>query len=324
MHSNIVSTGSFIPETRITNDQLTQFPQGSLGLIEIKTGVVSRHHAHRTESTSDLAVAAARACLSRVDCDPMSLDAIVLATSSPDRMQPATATRVQHLLGARKAFAFDINAVCSGGVYAIHLADMMLKSGLYNRILVIASEVYSRILNPEDISTFPYFGDGAGAILFDASEKPGGVVVSILHSDGSGSELINVPAGGVMLPYNKLQDKRDLYFRMRGKEVYNFAVDKAPEVITELLKQADLTIDQIRYIIPHQANINIIKAIADRFQIGLDRFVVNLDRYGNTAAASTIIALDELVRSADLEAGDRIIMVAFGGGLCWGANLIVF
>lgn len=322
MYTKIMATGSYIPDTQIDNKDLIQFPKGSLQLIESKTGIKTRYHAQHDEATSDLAAAAARVCLSEVDFDPQDLDAVIIATSSPDRMQPPTATRVQHLIGARRAFAFDINAVCSGGVYAVHLADMMIKSGICFHILIVAAEVYSRILNSADISTYPYFGDGAAAVLFSGSDKPG-VVTSILHSDGAGADLISVPAGGTMLPYNHINHEKELYFKMRGRDVFNFAVSKAPEVIRELLDRANLTIEQVKYIIPHQANVNIIKAIAEDLQIDLDRFVVNLDRYGNTAAASTIIALDELVRSDNLETGDYVILVAFGGGLAWGANLII-
>ena len=322
MYSSILATGSYLPDKVLYNADLIQFPKNSINLIEAKTGVRSRRHAREDECTSDLAIKAASNCLNNANFDPSDLDAIVLATSSPDRMQPPTATQVQYKLGASKAFAFDINAVCSGSVYGIYLADSIIRSGGCKNVLLIGAELYSKILDPSDFSTYPYFGDGAGAVLFHKDDEYCGVIKSLLYSDGSGSELIYVQSGGTKLTYNNIKSEKETYFKMRGKEVFDFAVAKGTEALANLMKETKLNKDEINFIIPHQANINIIKEIANRLEIPLDKFYINLDKYGNTAAASVLIGLDELLHSGRLKKGDIIIIVAYGGGLSWGANLI--
>lgn len=322
-HAALVATGSYVPEHVVANADLTQFPASALPLIAAKTGILSRRHAAADEFASDLAIKAARACLARVHFDPARLDAIVLATSSPDRLQPATVTRVQHELGATRAFAFDINAVCSGGVYGIGLADAMIRAGTCESVLVIAAEVYSKFLNPTDFSTYPYFGDGAGAALFCATGAGDrGVIASVLHTDGAGADLVQIPAGGARLKTTDVTRPRDAFFQMDGKAVYAFATTRAPEVIHELLAKAGVSVDAVRFVIAHQANINIIREIASKVGLDVARFVTNLERYGNTAAASILLALDELVGSGVLNDGDLLVTVGFGGGLAWGANLI--
>ena len=322
MYSKIVSTGGYLPEIQVDNQDLIQFPKSSIELIELKTGVKSRRHAKEDECTSDLAINAANKCLKNAGFNPQELDAIVLATSSPDRMQPATATRVQYEIGAQRAFAFDINSVCTGSIYGIYLADLMIQSGTCKNVLLVASEVYSKIIDPKDFSTYPYFGDGAGAVLFCKSNERSGVIKSLLHSDGSGADLIHVPIGGTMLPYRNIKSEKETYFKMKGREIYDFAVTRGAEVVDELLRETQVEVDEIKFIIPHQANINIIKELSHKLEISFDKFFVNLDKYGNTAAASILIALDELFCSGKLKKGDLIILVGFGGGLSWGANLI--
>ena len=322
MRSRVVATGAYLPERVVTNAALTQFPASALPLIEEKTGVRERRHAEESQCTSDLGVEAARQCLDRARIDPGSIDVLVLATSSPDRIQPATATRVQEAIGARRAFAFDVNSVCAGAVFAMHVADALIRSGSARTALVVASEVYSRHLNPKDFGTFPFFGDGAGAVLLAPTDGEAGIVGSLLGSDGSKDHVIQIPAGGTMLPYSRMTNPTDRYFKMRGKEVYDFAVTQGSAVVEELMQRHGLTREQVRFVIPHQANANVIRDLAARLGIGLDRFIVNLDRYGNTAAASVLIGLDELWQSGRLTDGDNVIVVAFGGGLSWGATLI--
>lgn len=323
MKAKIISTGSFLPEKIVLNADLKQFPENSLKLIEVKTGVKARRHALKEECTSDLAIKAAENCLKRIDFDPLKIGAIILSTSSPDRIQPATATRVQQKIKALKAFAFDINSVCSGSVYGIHLADALIKSGICNYVLLLASEVYSKFLNPQDFSTYPYFGDGAGAVLFEKDDLNGfGVISSLLKTDGSGADLVQIPAGGTMLSSSETKNPKDVFFYMDGKSVYNFATTKAPEIINEILEKTGIARDDIKYVISHQANINIIKEISSKTGISLDRFVINLDKYGNTASASILIGLDEALNDLDIEDGDLILTVGFGGGLSWGVNLI--
>lgn len=318
----IIGTGSYLPEGTIHNEALDQFPTTAKLIISQKTGVFCRHHAASDQCTSDLAFKAAERCLQHSDFSPDKVDAIILSTSSPDRVQPATATRVQQLLNATRAFAFDINSVCSGSTYGIALAQSLIQSDTCANVLFVASEVYSKILNPKDFSTFPYFGDGAGAILFGAGEGQTGVMTSILRTDGSGSDTICIPGGGTMMPFEEIPNAKAIYFQMKGKEVYNFAVTKGAEIIQHLLKKAGVSADDIQCFICHQANINIILQIAETIGVSDEKFYMNMFRYGNTASASVPIALDEAISRNFIASGDLIVTAAFGGGLSWGANLI--
>ncbi len=321
--TSIISTGSYLPENQLNNEDLKQFPPDVRELIEIKTGVKTRRFAHKDELTSDLAIKAARDCLGKIKFNPKSIDAIILATSSPDRIQPATATRVQYEIGAEKAFAFDINSVCSGAIYGIYLTDAMIKSEGCKYVLLIASEIYSKFLNPKDFSTYPYFGDGAGAILFGRDKSAFGIVIcSLIKTDGSGADIIQIPAGGTKLPFYEVKNQKDIFFHMKGKEVYSFAVNKATEIINEIIDLVRIERSNIKLVIPHQANINIIKEISFRTGINFEKFIINLDKYGNTAAASILIGLDEAINSTEFNEGDLILTVGFGGGLSWGVNLI--
>ena len=320
----IRSTGSYLPEHTIHNEQLDQFPKTAKMLISQKTGVFCRRHTQPDQCTSDLALEAAKLCLDRTDLQADQIEAIVLSTSSPDRILPATAARLQYLLAAHKAFAFDINAVCSGSTYGIALAQAMIRSGTCSNVLLVAAEAYSKFLNPKDFSTYPYFGDGAGAVLFSAGGNGNsrGVVHSILRTDGSGSDTICIPGGGTMLPFGRIEDSKATYFQMKGREVFDFAVTKGAEVIRQLLDQTDLKSENIKCFICHQANANIILQIAQKLGIDEEKFYINLFRYGNTASASVIIALDEALVRGIITSGDLVVTAAFGGGLSWGANLI--
>lgn len=321
LSSRVVGTGSYLPEKVVRNEDLKQFPAPSIALIAEKTGVRERRHAAEGESTSDLAARAGLAALANGKLNPADLDCIVLATSSPDRFQPATATRVQQLLGATRAFAFDVNSVCTGGVYALAIADSFIKSGFCRNALVIAAEVYSRFLNPQDISTYPYFGDGAGAVLLNATDTGPGIIRTILKADGGGADVIQVPGGGSMKPFAAC-NPQDLFFKMKGREVFQFATTKGSEVIEELLSSAGLARESVACVITHQANINIIAELSQRLSIPREKFFVNLDRYGNTAGASVFIALDEALASGAAKSGDHLVLAAFGGGLSWGATLL--
>ncbi len=318
----IASTGSYLPETLIHNADFEQFPKTSKFLISQKTGVFSRRCAADNECTSDLASRSAARCLEKVGFAPEDVDALIVSTSSPDRMQPATATRVQHIIGAGNAFAFDINSVCSGSAYGIALADALIKAGRCDAVLFVASEVYSKILNKKDFSTYPFFGDGSGAILLRKDENRDGVIHSCLKTDGAGADVITVPGGGTMLPFEKMTNPNAAYFKMKGKTVYEFAVSKGTEVIRQLISEAGVKLRDIKCFICHQANINIILNIAEKIKVSADHFYVNLFRYGNTASASVAIALDEAITKGVLEKDDLAVTAAFGGGLSWGANLI--
>lgn len=317
----VLATGSFLPASVIENSDLSQFPISSHELIECKTGIKARRHASPNQCTSDLAFEAARVCMSKTEVSISCIDAIILATSSPDRIQPATATRVQDRLGATQSYAFDVNSVCTGAVFSICIAYSMIISGQAKYILVLAAELYSRFLNPNDFSTYPYFGDGAGAVLLGPSKDAEGNFLTILGTDGAGHNIIEIPAGGSMKPSYSTKDEREFFFRMNGREVYKFAVSKGSHVINELLKRGNCSPRDISAVIPHQANLSIIRAISENVAIPLDKFVVNLDRFGNTAAASVLIALDEAYSNGRLKPGQKAIIVAFGGGLSWGGIL---
>lgn len=279
-------------------------------MIADKAGIVARRHVTK-ENTSDLGAVAVNNLLSKANIDMMSIDALICATSSPDRIQPATATRIQHLCGLTRAFAFDINSVCSGGLFALKVASALTKDGCKN-VIVVASEVYSKILNPRDITTFPYFGDGAGAVL--VSDKGDYRIADIsLYSDGAGADVIQVPAGGTNLPFSKISDAKDCFFKMNGKEVFKFATEKGSEVVSKLSFDNNVVPDCV---ITHQANLNIMKNIAEKTGIPFERFYVNVNRYANTAGASILIALDECL--SNQQAPSNIFLVTFGGGLSWG------
>ena len=322
-HSSIISTGIYLPSETLHNEDLDQFSSSAKLMISAKTGIFSRKKASESECTSDLAVKAARNCLEKICFPSERIDGIVVSTSSPDRIQPATATRVQNLLGARSAFAFDINSVCSGSVYGIALSDSLIKTGLCSNVLFIAAEMYSRILDDHDFSTYPFFGDGAGAVLFQAStHSRSGVLHSCLKTDGSGSEVICVPAGGTMMPIPRMTDPSAAYFKMKGKAVYQFAVNRGTEVINQLMEGAKISKEDVSCFICHQANIHILTNIAERLNVSRELFFVNLFRYGNLASASVLVALDEAICGGEISKGDLIVTAAYGGGLSWGANLI--
>lgn len=318
----IRATGSYVPDQIIHNESLSQYPTNAKKMITRKTGVFSRRHAPQEACTSDLGVAAARRCLAKADFPVENIDAIILSTSSPDRIQPATATRLQHLLGAVNAYAFDINSVCSGSTYGIAVSQAMIRAGLCSNLLFVAAENYSKLLNPHDFSTYPYFGDGAGAILFVADETHNSVLSSVLGTDGAGADTICVPGGGTMLPFHRTSDAKASFFRMKGRDVFKFATTKGAEAISHLLAETGTPADSVKCFICHQANVHIILSIAEQLQISEEKFYMNLFRYGNTASASVLIALDEALESGWVARGDLVVTAAFGGGLSWGANLL--
>ena len=320
MVSQILSTGSYLPERVVKNADLTQFSAKAIPHIASKTGVLERRHAEESQATSDLAANAALRCLCRAGIDATEIDGIILATSTPDQPMPATSAFVQARIGARNAFAFDINAACTGAIVALRLADTMLRAGCARRILVLASEVLSRFQNPDDFSTYPYFGDGAGAVLLGVTEYPNlpYITHAILHTDGRGADLIRILAGGSRAPFSQLQDPRHQYFQMSGRAVFEFAIAKGAELIDELCQARHLDKSSLRHLVLHQANRHIISAIAQKTGIPEERFMINLDRYGNTGAASPLIAFDELLERHPNGMEGPSLMIGFGAGLTWG------
>ncbi|MGA3116461.1 MAG: ketoacyl-ACP synthase III [Syntrophobacteraceae bacterium] len=320
----IKATGSYLPDNVVFNEELTQFPEDSRPRIALKTGVLSRRIAPEEACTSDLAIEAGRKCLEKANFPADKLQGIMLSTSSPDRVQPPTATRTQAALGAPQAFAFDMNSVCAGSTYGICMADALIRSGRFENVLFIAAEMYSKILNPNDFSTFPYFGDGAGAILFEAGNDGKGVQHSCLGSDGHLCEEVGVFGGGTIIPFKRLSNPNSVYLKMNGRAIKEFAMKRGPEILVRLAKESGISLDDVDCFMCHQANINILKEISSTLNIPFEKFYVNLDRYGNTASASVIIAMDEAIECNMIREGSLVATVAFGGGLNYGANLIQF
>jgi 3-oxoacyl-[acyl-carrier-protein] synthase-3 len=324
--SIITGTGSALPQgpgTRVTNSDLEQRLDTSDQWIRERTGIRARHVAPAGARTSDYAIAAARAALRSAGADAASIDLIIVATATPDDTFPATATRVQSELGVVAGAAFDVAAVCSGFVYALTIADAMLKTGPHRRALVIGAELFSRILDWEDRATAVLFGDGAGAVVLDScAEGPGeagarGILASRLHSDGRYRDLLYVDGGpGSTGTVGKL--------RMQGREVFRHAVQNLASVTLEVLEDAGLSASDIDWIVPHQANARILEATARKLGLDMDRVVVTVGDHANTSAASVPLALDTAVRDGRIQQGHLLLLEAMGGGFTWGAVLLRF
>ncbi len=323
LYSRITGWGYYAPERVVTNAELAQTLDTSDEWIVQRSGIRQRHIAAAHESTSTLCVNAARSALQRANLAATALDLIIVATSTPDQFAPPVSSLVQHELGAVDVPAFVLLNGCSGFVYALATAHQFIASGLYRNILVIGAELLSRFVDWTDRSTCVLFGDAAGALVLSASTVPGGVRGISLGSDGSNAIQITMPAGGSAMPASQ-QTVADgsHYIKMNGREVFKFASRVVGRSCRKALEQAEMTLDQVDWIIPHQANLRIIEAAAKDMNLPLERFIVNIDRYANTSAASIPIALAEQLDSGKLKPGDRLLMVAFGAGLTWGAAVV--
>ena len=322
--AKIIGTGSYLPDQTISNDVLAsrlaeQGIETSDEWIFSRSGIKSRHFASPEQMTSDLAVHAAKAAIEMAQIDIQSIDLIILATSTADHLGgfPSTACVVQDKLGIKsQCAAFDVQAVCSGFMYGLHLADALIRSGSNQRILVIGAEVFSRILNFQDRTTCVLFGDGAGAVLLEASDEPG-ILSSALHADGSYRDILCVPgntnAGGIV---------GSAFLKMDGQAVFKLAVKVLEQVAIEVLEKAQLTTAQIDWLIPHQANIRIMEGTAKKLGISLDHVIVTLADQGNTSAASVPLALDQGIRSGKIQRGQHLLLEGVGGGFTWGAACI--
>ncbi len=318
MRARISGTGKYLPERILTNSDLERMVDTSDQWIQERTGVRERRLAADHETASTMGIEAARQALAQAEIDPADLDLVIAATSTPDGMFPAIASLVQDGLGARRAGAFDINAICVGFVTAMATASQFIASGTYRRILVVGSEVLSRIIDWEDRGTCVLFGDGAGAVVLEASER-GGTLGFVLHSDGSGASSLYAP--GPCGPTGSVEPGR-YYVAMDGRRIFKFAVQAMESATREAVQSAGLTLDDIDLLIPHQANLRIINATVKALGLPPERAMVNVDRYGNTSAASIPIALREAWEQGRLHDGDRLALVAFGGGLVWGALVL--
>lgn len=321
--SRIVSTGSYVPEKVLANSDLEKMIETSDEWIIERTGIKERRIADESQAASDLAYEAAKKALKGADLNPEDLNLIIVTTVTGDMPFPSTACILQDKLGAKKATAFDINAACSGFLYGLYVADSFIKSGIHKRILVVGTEVLSKITDWDDRTTCILFGDGAGAAIIEPTEEDRGVISMHIHSDGSMWDLLHMPGGGSRNPTSKDSIEKRLHFiKMKGNEIFKVAVRKLEDLAVKILKENKLEPSQISLLIPHQANLRIIQAIAERLGIPMEKVYINIDRYGNTSAASIPIALDEAVRAGKVKDGDYILLEAFGGGLTWASALI--
>lgn len=322
MKARIVGTGSYVPHKIVSNHDLKQMVATSDEWIVERTGIRERHVVGAGEACSDLAVKAAERALKAAGVSAADLDIVLLATCTGDYPLPATACLIQHRLGATRAAACDISAACCGFVYALSVADAYIKTGM-RHVLVIGSEVMSAITDWTDRNTCILFGDGAGAAVISADEGDRGILSSHLRSDGALCELIAVPGGGSRLPPSeKVIAERMQYIKMKGNETFKVAVRTLEEIARETLAANHLTVADLDLYVPHQANIRILKAVAERLGLPLEKVMLNLDRYGNTSAASIPIALDEAVQQGRIKDGSLVMLGAFGAGLTWASALI--
>ena len=320
---SIVGTGSYVPEKVLTNDDLSRIVETSDEWITTRTGIKERRVAADGEQTSDMATKAALKALEQAKINPIDIDLILVATATPDMLFPATACFVQKKIGASHAACLDISAACAGFLFGIEIAQQFITSHTHDVVLVIGAEKLTSITNWTDRNTCVLFGDGAGAAVLRHRGSAHGVISTHIGSDGQFSDILFMPGGGSRCPITKDNAHLNLAtIHMLGKEVYKQAVTAMVSASKKVLADAGLTADDIACVIPHQANLRIIEAIADRLKIPLDRFYVNLDKYGNTSAAAVAMALDEANRSGRIKPGDYVLMVVFGGGLTWASTII--
>jgi 3-oxoacyl-[acyl-carrier-protein] synthase-3 len=323
IRSKIISTGSYLPERILTNFDLEKMVDTSDEWITERTGIKERRIASEDQAASDLAYEASRLAIERAALKAKDIDFLIAATVTGDMPFPSTACILQHKLGAKNAVAFDINAACSGFLYGLYIADSFIKSGMHKKMLIVGTEVLSKITDWEDRTTCVLFGDGAGAAIVESTEEERGIISMHINSDGGMWDLLHIPGGGSRYPVSKDSiNKRLHYIKMKGNEIFKVAVRTLEDLVLRILKDNKLDPSQLSLLIPHQANLRIIQATADRLGLPLDKFLINLDKYGNTSAASIPIALDEAVMTGRIKDGDYILLEAFGGGLTWASALI--
>jgi len=318
LYTNIIGTGGYLPEKTLTNDDLSKMVDTSDAWIYERTGIKSRHIAARHESAASMAEMAARQAIESAGIDANEIDLIIVATGTPDRVYPSTACLLQQRLGIRKAFAFDIQAACSGSLYALNIADQYIKSGAANKILIVGSELCSRIVDWTDRSTCILFGDGAGAMLLGSSLQPG-VMSTHIHSDGEYEDLLYCPN-----PNAGLEKNGPGYITMRGNEVFKVAVNTLERIADETLDANGIDKSAIDWLVPHQANIRIIAATAKKLKMSMDQVIVTLETQGNTSSASVLLAFNEAVRDGRIRRGQIVLLEAFGAGFTWGSALITY
>lgn len=324
-YAHITGWGTAVPEKVLTNHDLAQFVETNDEWIRERTGIERRHIAAADESSASLGADAAIKALKVANLHPSQVDLIICSTSSPQHLFPSTASLIQDRIGAVNAGAFDLLAACTGFIFALNMATQSIRSGAISNAIVIGAETLSRLMDWNDRTTCILFGDGAGAFVLQASEEPGGVIASVMRSDGSGGELLSLPAGGSAMPASAQTVADGLhYIQMNGREVFRFATRVMANASREVIEKAGLSISDIDLIIPHQANLRIIDAAARGLKLPMDKFMVNLQEYGNTSTASIPIATVEAVESGRLRKEDKVVFVGFGGGLTWGAASVIW
>ncbi len=321
--AGIIGIGCYLPEKKLTNQDLEKMVDTSDAWITERTGIKTRHIAAPDQATSDLAYEAAVRALADADTKPEELDLIIVATESPDYKYPSTACLLQARLGAKNAAAFDLSAGCSGFVYGLGIASQSIVSGLYKKILLVGAETLSRITDWTDRNTCVLFGDGAGAAVLGRVEEGYGVLSLDLGADGSGGSHLIQPAGGSRKPTtHETVDAHEHLIHMDGQDVFKFAARRMPYACRKVLQKAGMTIDDVALLVPHQANLRIIDNAIDRLKIDRDRVWINIDKHGNMSAACVPVCLTEAQEAGRLKKGDNVIMVAFGAGLTWAGALV--
>ncbi len=319
MYSRITGTGSYLPEKVLDNHDLERMVDTSDEWIRERTGIAKRHIAADDQTTCDLAEQAARNALEAAGRRPEDVDLIIIGTTTPDKIFPSTACLLQQRLDIHGCTAFDLQAVCTGFVYALSVADKFIRSGSHRCALVVGAETLSRIVDWTDRGTCVLFGDGAGAVVLEAAEEPG-ILSTHLHADGAYEELLHVPFG-VSRGYDQVK-AGEAFMQMRGNEVFRVAVNTLGRIVDETLAHNQMQKSDIDWLVPHQANIRIIKATAKKLSMDMDHVVVTVHEHGNTSAASIPLALDSAVRSGQIKTGETVLMEAFGGGFTWGSALL--
>ncbi len=319
-YAHITGWGTSVPEKVLTNDDLAQMVDTSDEWIVSRTGIRQRYVVGEGESAASLGAEAALEAMEVAGINPSDVDLIIVSTSSPEHVFPSTASLIQDRIGATKAGAFDLSAACTGFIFAMNMAAQAITSGSIDIALVLGAEALTRFVNWEDRGTCILFGDGAGAFVLQPSDEPGGLLSSVMRSDGSGGDLLSVPAGGSKLPASSQTIEDGLHFiQMNGREVFRFATRVMKQATEEAVEQAGMVLDEVDWVIPHQANQRIIETAARRLKMPMEKVVVNLDRYGNTSTASIPLATVEAIRDGRIKPGDQIVFVGFGAGLTWGA-----
>ncbi len=322
-HTSIVGWGKYVPQRVITNQDLEKTLDTSDEWIVTRTGIRQRHIVAEHECTSDMAIAAARQALEMAGVEARDLGLIIVATSSPDYLTPPVSSQVQHALGAKDVGAFTLVAGCPGFIYGLVTAQQYIAAGFCDNVLIIGAELISRFVDWQDRTTAVLFGDGAGAVVLQVSNQPGGVLSAVLGSDGSGAEHLILPAGGAKLPPSQETLDQGLHtLRMNGRQVFRFASRVLGKALRQAIQQAGMTVDDVDLFIPHQANARIIESAARYVGLPREKVFVNIERYGNTSAASIPIALCEAVEQGRAQPGDTLAFVAFGAGLTWAASVV--